>query len=131
MKSRDKVKNGGVVIIPKNTLRCDIYKGLKPASKLVFIAMMTEWWRSRDDNPNHEVKIAQAHIGDLTGLSITTIWRSVKELKAQKFVEVKPEHQGGLERANNYEKENIVWIRHNFSCGCWSSCNVSLRSPCY
>lgn len=98
MKAKNKVKSGGVLVIPKNTLRCDTYKELKPAAKLVFIAMMTEWWRDKDSNPKNEVIISQLTIKDLTGLSETTIWRGTKELKEKDFVEVKPEHQGGLER---------------------------------
>jgi hypothetical protein len=62
---------------------------------------MTEWWRSKDDNPKNEVSISQLTIKHLTGLSVTTIWRGINELKEQKFLEVKPEHQGGLERNVN------------------------------
>ena len=98
MKKKDRVKTGGVVVIPKDTLRCDIYRALPPAAKLVFIAMMTEWWRSKDKNPNNEVTISQITIKGLTGLSVTTIWRGINALKNNKFLEVKPEHQGGLER---------------------------------
>jgi hypothetical protein len=101
MKAKDKVKNGGVLIIPKDTLKCDAYRELPPRAKLVFIAMMTEWWRSKDDNPKNEVKVSQYTIKYLTGLSIPTIWRGIGDLKAAKFVEVKPEHQGGLERNTN------------------------------
>jgi hypothetical protein len=101
VKSKDKVKSGGIVIIPKDTLKCAKYKQLPPSSKLVFIALMTEWWRSKEENPNNEVRISQQTIKDLTGLSVTTIWRGMNSLKSSGFVEVKPEHQGGLERNMN------------------------------
>ena len=98
MKNKDKVKNGGVVIIPKNTLRCNTWLELKPTTKLVFIAMMTEWYRGKDKNPDNKVKISQVEIKYLTGMSRTSVWRSIKELKETKFVSIAEEDQGGLEK---------------------------------
>jgi hypothetical protein len=101
MKKKSKVKSGGVLVIPKNTLYCDAWKDLPPNARLVFIALMTEWWRDKDTNPDNEVTISQLKIGELTGLSTTTIWRGTKALKKAGFLEIKPEHQGGLERNTN------------------------------
>lgn len=98
MNARNKVKSGGVLVIPKDTLKCEAYRKLKPAAKLVFIAMMTEWWRDKETNPHNKVTISQLTIADLTGLSRTTIWRGTEELKKKKFVKVETEDQGGLER---------------------------------
>ena len=89
---------GGYVIIPKNTLRCNKWKELTSSAKATYIAMLTEFIRDKKINPEHKVKITQNQIRDITGMSRATIWRGIKQLKEKKFLHVEMDEQGGLER---------------------------------
>ena len=87
--------NGGFIVIPKNTLRCNQWKELKHTTKLVYVTMLTEFIRDKKLNPEHKLKISQKQIEIYTGLCHPTVVSAIKELKKHKFITVS--WQGGLE----------------------------------
>lgn len=89
---------GGYVVLPKNTLRCNKWRELEHCGKIVYWAMLTEFTRDKKINPDNKVKITQSQIRAMTGQSRQTVVDGIKALKRNGFLHVKPNEQGGLER---------------------------------
>lgn len=86
----------GFVVIPDDTIRSNQFKELTPGSRCVYIAMLTDFIRDKEDNPNNELTISHDKIEELSGLSHCTIVRAMKELKDKQFIKVK--QHGGFRR---------------------------------
>ena len=99
-KKRNKKINGGFVLIPKSTIRCNQWKELSVYSRCVYIVIMTGFIRDRDMNPEREVKMTHKQIEDISGISHSQVVRSMKELKEKKFLSVKI--PGGICGKQNY-----------------------------
>ncbi len=87
--------NGGFILIPRDTIMCNQYKGLKLPTKAVYTAILTEFIRDKGKNPNNRVKISHTQIEDRSGVGHGSAVRGVKELKEKGFMKVLV--PGGLE----------------------------------
>ena len=90
--------DGGYVVLPKNTLRCNAWKDLDHCGKIVYWAILTEFIRNKKTNPDNKVKITQSQIRAITGQSRQTVVNGIKVLKRNDFLHVKQNDRGGLER---------------------------------
>jgi len=90
--------NGGFIVLPKHTLRCNEWKDLAHCGKVVYFAMLTEFVRDKKINPDNKVGITQSQIRAMTGQSRQTVVDGIKALKKCGFLHVEPNEQGGLER---------------------------------
>jgi len=78
--------DGGYIIIPKNTIKCNQYKSLSPYAKAVYSAILTEFIRDTQLNPGNKVKITHNQMEDISAVSHGSVVRAVKELKEKKFI---------------------------------------------
>ena len=93
-KHKSKIE-GGFVVIPKRTIKCEQYNKLKSFSKAVFTAILTEFIRDKSIIPDNFVKITHNQMENISGISHTSVVRAVKELKVKNFMKVY--EPGGLE----------------------------------
>lgn len=87
--------DGGYIVIPKRTMRCNQYQELSNATKLVYQAFLTEFIRDTKLNPLNKVKIPHSQLERDSGVGHGSVVRAVKVLKAKGFIKVL--EQGGLE----------------------------------
>ena len=106
-RKRNKI-DGGYVIIPKNTLKCNQWKKLNISTKIAYVTILTEFIRDKKLNPEHLVKITHAQIEAKSGISHSSVIRSMRELKEDGFLEVVV--QGGLERRNSVYKLSTRYL---------------------
>jgi len=82
--------DGGFILIPKQTIRCNKYKSLRPHTRAVFEAILTEFIRPTAPkyvvNPLNKVKITHNQMEDISGISHGSVVRAVKELKEKNFI---------------------------------------------
>jgi len=82
--------DGGFILIPKQTIRCDQYKALKTHTRAVYGAILTEFIRPQQPkyiiNPLNKVKITHNQMEDISGVSHGSVVRAVKELKEKNFM---------------------------------------------
>lgn len=107
-KSKNSI-DGGFIVVPKNTLRSSEYKALKPTAKVVFQTMLIGFIRDKKKNPKNKVRMSINEISELSGISRTTVWRSVSALEDAGFLTTS--NQGGLENnSSEYELEGrYLW----------------------
>lgn len=86
---------GGFVVIPDSTIKCNQYKALRATTKVVFTAMLTEFIRHDKINPDNLVKITHRQMETISAVSHSSVVRAVKELKEAGFLRV--QEAGGLE----------------------------------
>ena len=96
-KSKSKI-DGGFVVLPKRTLKCNEWRELTHGGKVVYLAILTEFVRDKRLNPELKVDITQKQIRQRTGQSRQTVVDGIKSLKKQGFIDVDPLEQGGLEQ---------------------------------
>jgi predicted transcriptional regulator len=101
--------DGGFIVIPKRTLKCEEYKTLKASTKVVFQSMLTEFIRDKKKNPKNKVRMSINQIAEISGIGRTTVWRSLATLEAAGFL--KTSKQGGLENnTSEYEMDGrFLW----------------------
>ena len=77
---------GGFIVIPKNTLKSPEYIGMKAHTKAVFGAMLTEFIRNSDTNPDNAVKMTHKQMIYTSGTSHSSVVRAIQELKETNFI---------------------------------------------
>ena len=87
--------DGGYIVIPKNTLRCNQYLELSNATKLVYQAFLLDFIRDSKSNPLNKHKVTHGQLEHDSRVSHGSVVRGVKVLKAKGFIRVL--EQGGLE----------------------------------
>ncbi len=89
-----KIKHG-YILIPRDTMLCNQYTCLKDYSKSVYGALLTDFIRDKNKNPENRVKMSHNQIESRSGCSHGSTIRGVKELKLFGFLRVLV--AGGLE----------------------------------
>jgi len=77
---------GGFILIPRNTIKCNQYKALRPHTKTVYGAILTEFIRDNKINPMNEVTITHNQMEAISAVSHSSVVRAVKELKINNFM---------------------------------------------
>jgi hypothetical protein len=94
--------DGGFVVIPKHTLKCEKYLNLSNATRLVFNAFLVDFIRDNNINPNNEIEISYSRLAYYAGVNVRSVSRAVKTLSTEGFIRVTK--QGGLElNMNKYQ----------------------------
>ena len=86
---------GGYIVIPKNTIKCNQYRFLGTHAKAVYSAILTEFIRDTRLNPENKVKITHNQMEEISGVSHSSVVRGIRELKEKGFIRVLI--SGGLE----------------------------------
>jgi len=86
---------GGYVLIPRNTIKCNQYQELTPHTRAVYSAILTEFIRDNKLNPGNEVTITHNQMEAISAISHSSVVRAVRELKDKEFMRVLI--HGGLE----------------------------------
>ena len=86
---------GGYIVLPKLTIKCNQYQRLSNTTKLVYQAFLVEFIRDSKVNPLNEVTITHNQLEAYSGVGHSSVVRSVRFLKAGGFIKVL--EQGGLE----------------------------------
>jgi len=93
-RKRPKIE-GGYIIIPKLTIKCQQYHQLTNVTKLVYQAFLVEFKRDTKLNPRNEVKVTHGQLEVYSSVSHSSVVRAVRQLKKKGFIKVLK--QGGLE----------------------------------
>ena len=78
--------HGFFVAIPIKTLKSKQWRSLKASTRCIYDMMMTRYIRS-GERASDLVKWAQTELVEATGLSLSTVIRSLDELKEKEWVE--------------------------------------------
>ena len=81
--------SNGFFVLPDDTIRSNQWKSLTPTARCIYIAIMTEYVRDKEGNPNNELTISHDTVEELSGFSHATVVRGMKELKEKNFIKVK------------------------------------------
>ncbi len=87
--------DGGYIVIPKNTIKCNQYKSLSKKAKVLYTVILTEFVRDTRINPENKVKITHNQMEGISGVSHSSVVRGIRELKEKGFIRVLI--SGGLE----------------------------------
>lgn len=79
---------GGFVILPKNTIKCNQYKKLSPHTRVVYQAVLTAFIRDNDLNPDNHVTITHDQIEEIAGIGHSSVVRAIQILKQAGFLRV-------------------------------------------